>query len=130
MSFTYTLSTNIGKVRLWIGDTNSSAAVMSDEEINSMLSQNSNDIRATAAACLYAIAASKARLAKMKRAGDYSEDTRTIAKELRDTAKDIIAGSIEPWDETAEQTFGPPDRPFDGEGEKEFIQRENLRNDI
>lgn len=128
MSFTYSVSTNVGKVRLWIQDTDSSAYAFSDEEINVILSDHSNDIRQSAASLLIILASSKAKLAKMKSAGKYSEDTRSIAKELREQAKAILDGASEPYFDGIEQTFGPLDRPYDGPGEKEFIDRDNLRN--
>lgn len=128
MSFSYDVNTIVGKIRLWIQDTDSSSALFSDEEINAMLSQNDSDIRQTAAALLIALANSKARLAKMKSAGKYSEDTRSVAKELREQAKMILEGAMTPWDATAEQTFGPLQQPYDGAGEKEFIERDSLRN--
>ena len=87
MSFTYVLSTNIGKVRNLIGDTVSATAILTDEEITAFLSLRGNDLYQTAATCLYRMAASKALLAKKKKAGDYSEDLSAIAKELRAQAK-------------------------------------------
>lgn len=129
MSFTYSLSTDTGKIRLWIGDTDSASPVFSDEEIAAMYTQSENDIRQTAANLLYALASSRARLAKMKSAGKYSEDTRSIAKDLREQATAILEGANAPYDAVVEQTFGPLTHPYDGAGEREFIKREDLRNE-
>lgn len=87
MSYTYNLSTNIGKVRNLIDDTTEATALLSDEEITSFLSMRSNDLYQTAAICLIRIAASKSLLAKKKKAGNYSEDLTAIAKNFRETAK-------------------------------------------
>jgi len=130
MSFTYNLGNNIGKTRLWIADTDSSQYVFEDEEISSILSQNDNEVRAAAAGLLLILANSKALLAKKKQAGKYSEDTTQIARELRAQAKAILEGGVVPWEAVGEQTFGPVDRPFDGAGEREFIDREALRDEL
>ena len=130
MSFSYDTSTNVGKVRLWIQDTVSSGAAFTDEEINVILSSNGNDIKLSAAQLLIILASSKAKLAKRKSAGKYSEDTSQIAKELREQAKAILEQGDEPAFEVAEQTFGPLQNPYEGKGEKEFIEREDLRDTI
>lgn len=130
MSFTYTIGTDVARVRLWVGDTVSSGAIFTDEEINDMLTQSSGDVQQAAARLLIALASNRARLAKMKSAGKYSEDNRNIPKELREQAAAILKSSEEPWDATAEQTFGPVDKPWEGDGEKEFINRQNLRGQI
>lgn len=132
MSFNYDLSTNVGKVRLNIGDTSNSptTAIFTDEEISSVLTQVSNDINFASGRLLLIIANSKARLAKRKSAGKYSEDTTSIASELREQAKAWFEMANEPYDATAEQTFGSLTDPFEGSEEKQFIERENLRGDI
>lgn len=129
MSFTYSLGTNVGKVRLWIQDTNSASYSFSDEEIDAILSQYGGDIRATSAAMLLILASNKAKLAMYKSAGKYTEDLRSIAKELREQAKSILETSEAPYETVAEQTFGPLDKPFEGAGEQEFIERESLRGE-
>lgn len=89
MSFTYdlTLSSNLHKVRNLISDTVESTYLLADEEINSLLTINSNDLFITAAICLRRIAASKALVAKLIKAGDYSEDARDVVKNLLSVAK-------------------------------------------
>lgn len=130
MSFSYSLSTDNGKVRLWIQDTNSALYAFSDEEIAVILAQYSNDIKASSAALLMILATNKAKLAVYKSAGKYTEDLRSLAKELREQAKSIMSGEMEvPYETVAEQTFGPLDKPFEGAQEKEFIQREHLRGE-
>lgn len=129
MSFSYNLNTNVGMVRLNIGDTsNSPAAIFSDEEITSILSQSDNDPNAATGRALIIIANTRARLATYKSAKNYSEDLRSIAKELRDQAKMWLEMANVPYDAVAEQTFGPVDRPFDGPGEKQYLDREDLRD--
>lgn len=98
MTFSYSLSTNVGKVRNLIGDTVSETAVLSDEEIDSFISMYGGDLFTAAAGCLRRMAASKGLLAKRVTAGDYSEDTTQtykamleVAERLEDMAKAIPA---------------------------------------
>lgn len=93
MSFTYDTSNNIGKVRAIVGDTTQSSAILSDEQITVFLNLTSSDLFATAAMALRSMAASKAVLAKLKVAGNYTEDTRAIATQLRELAKDLDEAS-------------------------------------
>jgi hypothetical protein len=86
-TFSYNVNTAIGKVRLLIGDTVVSTALLVDEEISAILTLASNDTYAAAALCLMRIAANKGLLAKKKSAGNYSEDLTYIAKEMRESAK-------------------------------------------
>jgi len=87
MAFTYTLSTNVGKVRNLIGDAVDSGHILEDADITSFLTMTANDLYMAAYHCLMRIANSQALLAKMKKAGDYQEDIRSVAKELRENAK-------------------------------------------
>ena len=87
MAFTYDLTTNLGKVRNLIGDAVDSGHILEDADINSFIAMANTDLYKAASLCLYRIAASKALLAKMKQAGDYKEDLRDIAKEVREAAK-------------------------------------------
>ena len=122
MTFTYDLSTNLGQVRLNIGDTDSANEVFSDAEITSILSSSSDDVNLATGRALLIIANQKSRLAKIKKAGNYSEDTTKIADSLRKDAQVWFdQASIVPWDEVMEQTFG-------NIGEEQFIAREYLRD--
>jgi len=87
MAFTYDLSTNVGKVRNLIGDAVDSGHLLEDADITSFLAMTTSDLYMTAYHCLMRIANSQALLAKMKQAGDYKEDLRSVAKELRENAK-------------------------------------------
>lgn len=134
MSYTYDLTTSVGKVRVWIRDNDASNVLFTDEEITAMLGMNENDIRATAAACLYALASNKALLSRMISAGKYSEDNRRgAAQELRDTAKAILDGGNTPWDGVIEQTFENPCanlNRLNDPNAREFIEKEYIRNEV
>lgn len=82
MTFTFDTTGLVGKVRAITGDVNSSSAVLTDEQINVFLGINSNDILLSAAMALRTMASSKALVAKYRSAGNYTEDTRNIAKDL------------------------------------------------
>jgi len=82
MSFTFDLSTNVGKVRNLIGDTNASDFQLTDEEITSILGLKANDIFYSAAICLKRIAADKSLVAKRIKAGNYEEDPKQIVEGL------------------------------------------------
>jgi hypothetical protein len=94
--FTFDVTTNLGKVRVLIGDMDAAEKVLGDTAINTLLTLQSNDIYTAAAHCLLAIAASKSLLAKKVTAGNYSEDASMVAKELRETAQKYldIANSV------------------------------------
>ena len=87
MSFSYDLSTNVGKVRNLIRDVVQSTAILTDEEISANLTMKGNDIYATAALCCRSIATAKSLVAKMRKAGNYSEDSRSIYQAYLDLAK-------------------------------------------
>ena len=87
MSFSFNTATNIGKVRVLINDKVETGAQLSDEDINVFLSLEANDIYSSAANCLKSIAASKALLAIRKKAGNYDEDLKDIAKNCLAVAK-------------------------------------------
>lgn len=133
MSFSYDVSSDVGKIRLWIRDTDSTSALYTDEEISAMFAMNENDIRLTAAALLIALAGNKALLAKAVSAGKYSEDSRRgVAFELRETAKAIIEGGQIPADGVIEQTFENPinnRRRLNDPGAQEFIEKEYIRTE-
>ena len=64
MTFTYDLTTDRGKVRLYAQDTVSANAIFPDDEIDAFLLANSNDVYASAADALEIIAANQAYVLK------------------------------------------------------------------
>jgi hypothetical protein len=104
--YSFDISTNLGKVRALIGDTDATSVLLTDAKINAFLTIKSNDLLAAASLALYAISANKAMLAKKKSAGNYSEDLSAIAKECRETAKvyDDMAKNV-PAEAVSEQFY-------------------------
>lgn len=80
MTFTYDPSTNVGKVRNLIGDVNASAYALADEEINSLFTLTNTDFFMTASLACARIAASKILSSVIRKAGNFSEDLSSIAK--------------------------------------------------
>jgi hypothetical protein len=71
-------STNVGKVRLNIGDvsTDPTKRLFSDTEISSFLSQNSSDVNLASAAALEALASQALLVADMRKIGEHTIDRR------------------------------------------------------
>ena len=75
MTATYDITTNVGKVRLIIGDTDvhpESDAVFTDEELGYFLTNNSNNINLAAADALEAWMAKYATSPDSEKIGDYA----------------------------------------------------------
>lgn len=94
MTFTYStsdLTTDLAKTRLEIGDTDSTAALFADEELNVFLSAEGSVLGAAARAC-------EALAAKYARQYDFQTDDQSfkrsqISKAYADKAKELRARS-------------------------------------
>ena len=93
MTATYDLATNVGKVRLVIGDTDvtpATDAVFTDEELTYFLTENGNNINLAAADALEAWVAKYTTAPDSEHIGDYSYSQKIVdhlnklAKELRE----------------------------------------------
>jgi len=125
MSFTYSLSltSNLHKVRNLVDDTDTSSYQLEDEEISSFLGMVSSDLYLAASLCLRKIAASKALVARRRKAGNYEEDLRDIVKGLLEGAKLFKELSIEvPSEATAQEVL--TDFNY-----RELINNKALRNE-
>ena len=81
MAATYDLTTNVGKVRLIIGDTDvtpASDAVFTDEELTYFLTANSNNLNLASAAALGAWMAKYAAAPDSEHIGDYAYTQKII----------------------------------------------------
>lgn len=96
------LGSNVGRVRVLLGDTDPTNVsnnvgtylFFSDAEIESILGMYSDSPRLAAARCLETIAASQALLLKSWSSDDLSVRGDLIAKELRETAKQLRAEAV------------------------------------
>lgn len=104
MSFTYNISTNVGKVRLNIQDIDLTTitgirsgwtVLFTDEEIEVFLARASSNLNLASYYALLSVASSKALVAKMQKIGDYTEDLKGTAAAIRsqaDAFKKIVDG--------------------------------------
>lgn len=110
-NFTYDASaptSNLHKVRLLTQDTTEATAFFTDEEINVFLSFESSNVLRAAAMALEAIAANRARLARKARVLNAEDDTKGVAKELRDQAAALRRQDEEtPASAWVEKTYTP-----------------------
>lgn len=91
MSFTYSLSDNVGRVRLLLGDTVSDTANFTDEEIEYFLDTEDDNVNLAAAMGAESMAAKVVGVAKSETIGSYSINQSSqpamwldLAKRLRD----------------------------------------------
>ena len=108
MSFTYNLTTNIGKVRLLIDDktnTHSSPAHFSDAELQVFLTMVSDSLYLAAALALESWAANDTANMDSERIGDYQyvrgavSKKLTLAKQYRSVAEEADKAPIMEWAE-------------------------------
>jgi hypothetical protein len=82
MTVTYDISDNVGKVRLKIGDTDTTDYQFTDEEIEVFLSNNSDNINLASAEALEAWASAYATNADSEHIGDYSYSQKIVDRML------------------------------------------------
>jgi len=87
MQATYDISTDTGKVRLMIADTDTSDALFADEEVAFALAQCDDCLYGAAALLLRALAADRARLAVRVTRGGVSEDLTQATVQLQAMAQ-------------------------------------------
>lgn len=99
------LGSNIGRVRVLLGDTDPTGVhagfgnylFFSDAEIESILTMYNDNPKLAAARCLETIAGSQALLLKSWSSDDLTVNGDRIAKELRETAKQLRQDATE-WE--------------------------------
>lgn len=89
MSFTYLPSTDVGKVRLLIMDTNPAAHVFEDEDLIALLGMEGGRVKRAAALALETMASNEAFTQKAIKLLDLSTDGPKVAAELRARAKSL-----------------------------------------
>ena len=85
--FTYDLTTNVGKVRLLLSDTNEDAPQFSDDELTTLLTMEGNSVQRATGKAFIILAGSKAKIAVRIGRGATNEDLTQLAKELREQGK-------------------------------------------
>ena len=133
MSWSYdtSLPTNKDKVRIKIMDVDTTSQEFSDEEINAILTDVGQDVLQAALRLAKSLAFKYTKKAVSKRAGPYSEDTTKRAELYKQLAMDLADEADEPWEEIAEMPVREdPRSPYQSQSEKDFIAREDTRNNI
>jgi len=80
MSLPYDITTNVGKVRLTIGDTDATAYVFTDAELTYFLTDNSSNISLAAADALEAWMAKYTTSPDSEKIGDYAYSQKIVEK--------------------------------------------------
>lgn len=83
MTATYDITTNVGKVRLAIGDVDIGNYIFTDEEIGIFLTDQSDNIKLAAADAMEAWAAKYAANADSEKIGDYAYTQKMTDKMLK-----------------------------------------------
>jgi hypothetical protein len=125
MSFTYDVSTNEGKVRLIITDTDSTNPIFQDAEIEAWLGLMGGSILLAAAQALDTIASSEALIMKKIRLLDVTTDGPAVAKALRDHAQKLRE---QQQMEDVEGAFDIAEWVVDDFSEREYWWNLSLRN--
>lgn len=89
MTFTYDPTSDLGRVRMIIGDKDDMNVIFQDAEIEAFLSLNSSDVRLAAAEVLDTMASDQAMVLKVIRTMDLSTDGAAVAKSLREHAAQL-----------------------------------------
>lgn len=88
------LSTDIGRVRLLINDTNTTAEVFSDLEVQALLDLEGGNVKLAAAQALDTIADDEALTSKAIRSQDLTTDGAKVAAILRARAASLRAEAL------------------------------------
>lgn len=130
MSFEYDLSTDVGKVRAIIPDTNISAYIFENEEVEAFLSMERGGVKRAAALALETIASNETMVLKVIRLLDLQTDGAKVSEALlkraallRQQAKadaDELAGDDRPAFDVAEMVI-------DGWQAEEYLWNSALR---
>ena len=126
MAFTYDVTTDRGKVRLVITDTDEDNAVFQDAEIDAFLTitkvNDENDLRLAAAMALDTMASSEAIIQKRIELLDLKTDGPAVAKSLREHAKELRRQVDEEFD------FDWAEMNVDTFSQREIILKDWYRN--
>jgi hypothetical protein len=122
MAWTFDPTTDRGRVRLLIGDDDTSNQIFQDASIDAFLSMEGGEVKLGAAAAIEAIAAKQALIQKVMKIGDVTTDGAKLAQALRELAANFRRQVEEaPAFDIAEWTVTPA-------VEREIILKDALRD--
>jgi hypothetical protein len=129
MAFTYSLSTDRGKVRLLIPDNRAAAYVFEDDEIDSLLVLEGSNLRRAAALALETIASDQARVLKVMQVQEIRTDGAKVADALMKRAAHLreLAAEGDPSSTSLDTGFAIAQRPNTEQGYDDLIYREELK---
>ena len=125
--FTYDVTTDRGKVRLLITDTDAANEIFNDNEIDAFLTMMSGSVFRAAAVALYQIAASEVLLLKVIKLLELTTDGAKTADSLR-----ALADSYQEKADLAEAgeaggSFDYAEMVYDDFSYREKLEKEELR---
>ena len=127
MAFTYTLSTDAGKVRLIIPDNNSTNYVFEDDEIDAFLALEYSNTRRGAALALETIASNEAYTLKVIKLLDLQTDGAKTSDALLKRAK-LLREQADREDDSVEGgAFDIAEWVVDDFSARERIEKQRLR---
>jgi hypothetical protein len=94
MSFSYVLTTDLGKVRLLIADTNAQTRVFEDEELQVFLDLNGSDLNRAAGQAYETWAADRSKIAKSIGTGQYKTERQAVESLLAMADRIRSAGTV------------------------------------
>lgn len=126
MSFTYDLSSNVGKMRMMIPDRHADEAFFTDEELSAFLEMEGDVKRGTALA-LETMASDQAMVLKVVRLLDVSTDGRAVAESLMKRASELRRQADEA-DQATSGGFEIAEMVVDDFSFRRRMENEALRN--
>lgn len=120
----YDPSTDAGRVRLLINDTDTDDPVFDTDEIAAFLAMEGDDVRLAAASALDVLASNEAMVQKRIRLLDLQTDGPAVAKALRDHAG-VLRGQV---DEAGD--FEIAEMVHDDFSWRERIEKQYLRGEL
>ena len=89
MAFTYSLATDVGKLRLLIMDNQAASYLFEDDEISAFLALEGSNLKRGAALALETMASNEAYVLKRIELLELKTDGPAVSKELRGRAADL-----------------------------------------
>lgn len=133
MAFTYDVTTDRGKCRFLIGDTDTATSanqIFTDAEIDAVLGMNNQVIRLAAAMALVAMAASQAMILKVISIHGLSVNGASVAAALRELAAEYQRQHNEGEDGDYEGLFDYAEMVVNPASERERTWNQMLRRAV
>lgn len=127
MPATYDVTTDRGRVRLLITDTDTTQPIFQDAEIDAFLAMEADSLKRAAAAALDVIASNESLVQKYIRLQDLQTNGPAVAKDLREHAKALREQAA---DEDTDGGFDWAEMVTGPFGARERIDAQALREEV